>query len=86
MLQITKLNFTPTHFQAFLLDRMLDEIVCCVLHQDDSREYLTAIGKILNELYLIQIWSDDFAFEDVHIVQLSPALVDELLTALHPKW
>ena len=86
MLQITKLNFTPTHFQEFLLERMLDEIICCVPHQDASREYLTAIGKILNEIYLIQIWSDDYAFEDVHIVQLAPALVDELLDALHPKW
>ena len=86
MVQITKLNFTPTHFREFLLDRLLDEILCCVLHHDSAREYLTAIGKILNEFYLIQIWSDDFAFEDMHIVQLSPALVDELLVALHPKW
>jgi len=74
-------EFTPQKFEAFLLETIFTEILCCNLSPDamhPSRLLMTAVGKLQDLWYLAQISSQDHRFEDVRIIYLPPDLLDRL--------
>ena len=74
-------EFTPQKFEAFLLDTIFTEVLCCDLYSDPlqkTRKLLTAIGRLQDQWYLVQISSQDHSFENVRIIQLHPNLLIKL--------
>ncbi len=78
-------EFTPQKFEAFLLDTILTEILYCELHPDPlqpSKRLLTALGKLQDQWYLVQLSSQDQSFEDLQIIQLPSTFRNKLGTLL----
>jgi len=75
---ITEERFTARTFEAFLLDSILTEVCYCDLHVDPwhpTRKILTALGKLQDLWYIVQLASDARSFEDVKIIQLPQPLI-----------
>ncbi len=68
------MEFHPDRFKKFLLERILTEIIACERHTRNEHTYLTVLGRLMEEYYLLQIRSDDEIFEDLQIIHLSPEL------------
>ncbi|MFX1293708.1 MAG: hypothetical protein ACFFD2_02440 [Promethearchaeota archaeon] len=86
MVQLNNFNLTPKSFEKFLLDTILDKIFFCIIHSDSIREYITAIGKLVNEFYLAQIRTDKPDLSNINIIHLTSKLIDKILEVLHPAW
>jgi len=74
-------DFTPQNFEAFLLETIFTEVLCCDTYPDPlqkTRRLLTAIGRLQDQWYLVQISSQDHSFENVRIIQLHPNLLIKL--------
>ena len=74
-------EFTSQKFKAFLLDTIFTEIFYCELYPDTlqrSRMLMTALGKLQDQWYLVQITSQDCSFENMRIIQIHPSLLDQL--------
>ncbi len=83
---ITPQNFTPVHFRSFLLNTIFDDVLSCEMHRSNGRIYLTAVGKLMEDFFLVQIKSDDPAFDALQITHVPPRIVDLLETAFCPLW
>jgi hypothetical protein len=79
------MDFTPQNFEAFLLDTILTEILYCEIHPDPlhpAKNLLTALGKLQDQWYLVQLSSQDQSFEDIRIIQLPGKIIQTLKVKL----
>jgi len=74
-------EFTPQKFEMFLLNTIFTEVLWCDVNPDamqKTRQLLTAVGKLQNQWYLVQISSQEASFENVRIIQLPSNLLTQL--------
>jgi hypothetical protein len=74
-------GFTPQNFSNFLLNTIFTELLFCDSYPDRlhaSRTLLTAVGKLQEDWYLVQVSSEDQCFENARILQLNPNLLLKL--------
>lgn len=74
-------RFTTQFFEEFLLDTILTEVRSCRLHADclrPTRKLLTALGKLGEQWYFVQLASDARSFGDVQILRVSRQFVRQL--------
>ena len=79
-MNISKQNFTREIFRNFLVKTIFNDVLFCEFYHNlkdpSSQIYLMALGKLMEEYYIVSISSDKLEFEDLQIVCLSPSLVE----------
>jgi len=78
---IIETEFTSQDFEAFLLETIFTEVFYCEVSPDplqSSRLLMTALGKLQDQWYLVQISSQDRSFENLRIIQLPQSLLKQI--------
>lgn len=68
--KIEEHNFTKRYFVEFLTQTIFSTVLACESHEDSGRQYLTAVGELMDRHYLAQIHSADRSFVDVRLIQI----------------